>query len=53
MIIKIKINKETLECITDDNSVIVNHVLDLGDQIEIELSKPDEQFNTIGSPWQQ
>jgi hypothetical protein len=52
MIIKIKINKETLECISDDNSVIINHVLDLGDQIEIELSKPDPEQEMTGIPWQ-
>ena len=52
MNIKIKINKQTLECNTDDESVTVNHVLDLGDEIEVELSKPDEQLNLIGTIWQ-
>ena len=51
MNIKIKINKYTLEYVIDDASVTVNHILDLGDEIEIEISKPDEQL-TLGTPWQ-
>jgi hypothetical protein len=46
MIIKIKFNKETLEWESEDQSVTVNHILVSGDDIEIEVSKPDPEIET-------
>lgn len=42
MIVKIKINKETLEVETDSD-FIVNHILQQDNTIELELSKPDQE----------
>ena len=40
MIVKLIINKETLEVITEDG-VTLNYISDNGTEIEIEVSKPD------------
>ena len=50
MLLKIKINKETLEVITDDAEVVVNQISDNGIELEIEISKPEPE---IEYPWQQ
>ena len=50
MLLKIKINKETLEVITDDSNVTINHISDDGVELLIEISKPDAE---IEYPWQQ
>lgn len=41
MLTKIKINKETLEYTIDDELITVNHIIDNGIEIELEISKPD------------
>ena len=50
MLLKIKINKETLEVITDDAGVVVNQISDNGIELEIEISKPEPETEY---PWQQ
>jgi hypothetical protein len=49
MLIKIKINKETLATTTDDELAVINHVSDNGTEIQIEISKPDPETE---QPWQ-
>lgn len=53
MIIKIKINKTTQECTTDDASVVVNSFIETNDEIEVELSRPDPEQPMNSIPWQQ
>jgi len=50
MLLNIKINKETLEVITNDAGVIINNISDNGTELEIEISKPESE---IEYPWQQ
>jgi hypothetical protein len=50
MLIKIKINKQTLECTTDDANVTVNNTSDNGIELEIEISKSELE---VEYPWQQ
>jgi hypothetical protein len=45
MIIKIQINKNTLEAIVDDCDCSVNYVKDENGIIEIEVSKPEPEIN--------
>ena len=49
MLIKIKINKQTLECTTDDDTIVINHIIDNGTELEIEISKPESETEY---PWQ-
>ena len=42
MLVKIKINKETLEVETDGDFT-VNHILQQDNILELELSKPDQE----------
>ena len=53
MIIKIKIDKQTLKCTTNDESVVVNYFLETDNEFEIEISKPDPELQTNNMPWQQ
>lgn len=50
MIITVKINKDTLQCITDDDLVVVNYINETDNEIELQLSKPDPEPE---QPWQQ
>jgi hypothetical protein len=52
MIIKIKINKQTLKWTSDDDSVVVNHIIENNDEFEIEISKPDPESHTTNTTWQ-
>jgi len=47
MIIRITVNKETLEWTSDDPEVSVNKLVDTGEFLEIEVSKPDPQLDTL------
>jgi hypothetical protein len=53
MLIKLKINKQTLEWTSDDESVVMNHFIEKDDEFEIEISKPDPELQTNNTPWQQ
>lgn len=53
MIIKIKINKTTKECTTDDSSVVINNFIETDNEIEVELSRPDPEQPMNDIPWQQ
>lgn len=44
MIIRLSIDKNTLEVESSDDSVTVNWVNETSDKIEIEISKPDESI---------
>ena len=50
MLLNIKINKETLEVITNDAGVVINNISDNGVELLIEISKPEPE---IEYPWQQ
>jgi hypothetical protein len=52
MIIKIKINKETLEYELEDAGAIVHSITADGDYISVEISKEDPQL-TVVPLWQQ
>jgi hypothetical protein len=57
MLIKIIINTETLEYTIDDPSVVINDVKQTGNQLLIEISKPDDEKLQMmagsGTTWQQ
>jgi hypothetical protein len=53
MLVKIKINKQTLEWSTDDDTVVVNHFIEKDHEFEIEISKPDPESPTTTETWQQ
>jgi hypothetical protein len=50
MLVKITINKQTLECTTDDNTIVINHIIDNDTELEIEISKSEPEAEY---PWQQ
>jgi hypothetical protein len=52
MIIKLKINKETLEYELEDAGAIVHSITADGDYISVEISKEDPQLTVIPL-WQQ
>ena len=41
MLVKIKINKDTLEYSTEGDEVKVNHIIDNGTELEIEVSSSE------------
>lgn len=57
MLIKILINTESLEYTIDDPSVVINDVKQTGNQLLIEISKPDDEklqmMTGSGTTWQQ